>query len=209
MKNLTKIGLVLALILGFTSTLFAGNVRVEKDFIKTIMDVSKHHSFKKLSVKIEGQNAFGLKYTDYVTDAFDKLEKDKKKDFSYQIENSGLISLTANSDIWIANRYGYQCVGLVKAVSRKTMKATNEWVRGRNITKRKPRVGYVIATFNSKGKYVNDNHNHVAIVLAVKKDYIVVIDQNWLGKGEIYIHAIDFKGTHQTNASNYHIVRYP
>jgi hypothetical protein len=209
MKNLTKIGLVLALIFGFTSTLSAGNVRVEKDFIKTIMDASKHHSLKKLSGKIEGKSAYALKYTDYATDAFDKLEKDKKKSFTYKEENSGLISLTANSDIWIANRYGYQCVGLVKAVSRKSMGGTSSWVKGASIVTRKPRVGYVIATFNSKGKYVNDGHNHVAIVLAVKKDYIVVIDQNWLLKGEIYIHAIDFKGTYQNNASNYHIVRYP
>jgi len=216
MKNLTKIGLVLALILGFTSTLSAEhNVRVEKDFIKTIMNASKNHSLKKLSTKIEGKVAFGLEYTDYITDAFDDLNIKKKKKHNknsylgYEIEDTGFISMGSEK---VNGKY--QCVGLVKAVSKPMLRgiSTQDWVKGRNITKRKPRKGYVIATFNSNNKY---DFGHVAIVLAVHKDYIVVVDQNWADtsggkypKGQIYIHAIDFKGRHQTNASNYHIVRY-
>ena len=216
MKNLTKITLALALVFGLTSTLSAeSNVKVEKDFIKTIENAYKNHSLKKLS-KIEGHNAYGLEYTSYVTDEFDKLEEKKKKKHNmteylgYEIENSGLISMGSEK----ANGK-YQCVGLVKAVAKPMLNgiSTQDWVKGRSITKRKPRKGYVIATFGSNNKY---DFGHVAVVLAVYKDYIIVVDQNWSGTGEnptgqIYIHAIDFKnngGTRVFNASNYYIVKY-
>ncbi len=124
-----------------------------------------------------------------------------------------VIALTFAADSEINAGYGYQCVGLVKAVGINFSGGTSTWVRGRNIVDRTPRKGYVIATFDSNGNY---DFGHVAIVLKAYDDHIVVIDQNWADTtagqtpvGQIYIHSINFSGTGVSNASNYYIVRYP
>ena len=184
------------------SFLNAGNVKVEKDFITTVEQAYSHKSLKKLSKKIEGKNAYGLKFTNFTVNNLNKYG-------SINEEDSGLISLSTDTEI--NSGYGYQCVGLVKAVGVNFNISTTKWKKGRNITKRKPKKGYVIATFNSKDKY---DYGHVAIVLKVYSDHIIVIDQNWDGTGtnpigQIYIHSIDFKGKGINNANNYYIVRYP
>jgi len=46
MKNLTKIGLAIVLVLGFTSTLSAGNVKVKKSFLDIIDNAYVNNSLK-------------------------------------------------------------------------------------------------------------------------------------------------------------------
>lgn len=199
MTKITKIGMVIAIILGFTTFSFGGNVQVDEDFITTIENAYSNNSLKKLS-NIEGKSAYGLKYNTFTVNAIDS--------YGYiNEENSDLISLAPSSEINAG--YGYQCVGLVKAVGVNFSGSTSNWIRGANVANRTPNKGYVIATFDSNGNY---DFGHVAVVLAVYSDCIIVIDQNWAGTGsnpvgQIYIHAIDFKGTGIANANNYYIVR--
>lgn len=201
MTKLVKIGLVIAFALGLSSNLFASNVKVETSFLDTIDNAYVNNSLQQLS-NIENKAAYGLKYTTYTVNELENYG-------SINEESSDLISLAADSEINAG--YGYQCVGLVKAVGINFSGGTSTWVRGRNIVDRTPRKGYVIATFDSNGNY---DFGHVAIVLATYDDHIIVIDQNWDGTGsnpvgQIYIHSIDFSGTGVSNATNYYIVRYP
>ena len=127
----------------------------------------------------------------------------------YYSEGAQYMSLATSTDY---NYAGYQCVGLVKAVTG--LGSTSTWIRGDQITTTNlPNKGDIIATFSlKKGKY-KYNFGHTAVVWSADNDKITVIDQNWeegnlqVG-GKIIKHVITFGGSSINNASNYYHVKY-
>ena len=144
--------------------------------------------------------AFGIKFTNYTVTKFEKFGTVDEDQLS------NLISLAPQSELNAG--LGYQCVGLVKAVSH--LGLTKTWKDGGRITPNNlPRKWSIIATFDKDGKY---NNGHTAIVLKATKNYIYVIDQNWHGTGlkpvgDILIHVIKFTGRGAlTDAGRYSVI---
>jgi len=183
MKNLTKTFLAFFLLSGL---LFAGDYTVRFSFAQYIEQLGSKKSVKIVD-DIANMTAFGVKFTNYTVTKFEKfgtIDEDQL---------SNLISLAPQSELNAG--FGYQCVGLVKAVSH--LGSTRTWKDGGRITPNNlPRKWSIIATFDRNGNY---DFGHTAIVLKATRNYIYVIDQNWFGAGanpvgDILIHAIKFTG---------------
>jgi hypothetical protein len=175
--------LLIAILSLISISSYVEQAKVKYEFLQALAQVGKDsNNFE--TTTINGYTGHKFLYTQETVEQFGNFGE-------IQSEPNGYISLAKPGEI---PRFGYQCVGFVKAVSNLKYTSTGDWEVNLGITPfTMPNKGDIIATFLNNGDY----YGHVAIVISVHSDGVYVIDQNSDGTGDVpvgkvYIRKIIF-----------------